>query len=146
MKKLIPFSNEKVKIIFSSYPEDVQEKLLAIRQLIFDVAQSISEVGEIEEAVRWGQPSYLTTSSKTGSLIRIDQVQEDPGSYAIYFHCQTGLVGMFRSLYPKAFTFVGNRALLFHCDDEIPVKELRHCIALALTYHIYKKSMMIKLK
>ncbi len=33
----------------------------------------------------------------------------------------------------------GNRSIIFNEDDEIPLKELKECIALALTYHLNKK-------
>ena len=53
----------------------------------------------------------------------------------MYFHCQTRLVATFREFYPKQLTFEGNRSILFDQSDAIPERELRHCVALALTYH-----------
>jgi hypothetical protein len=44
------------------------------------------------EALKWGQPSYLTPQSQSGSTIRIDQVKPEAGQRAVYFHCQTNLV------------------------------------------------------
>lgn len=58
----------------------------------------------------------------------------------MYFHCQTTLVDTFKELYHDKFRFEGNRSLLFNENDKIPVAELSHCIALALTYHLDKKS------
>ena len=40
---------------------------------------------------------------------------------------------------PKKFKFGGNRSIDFRLDDDVPVKELKQCIALALTYHRNKK-------
>jgi len=54
----------------------------------------------------------------------------------MYFHCQTTLVDTFRTLYPSRFTFEGNRAIVFDETAAIPVRELRHCISLALTYRL----------
>ncbi|WP_199699117.1 hypothetical protein [Oleomonas cavernae] len=85
-----------------------------------------------------GQPSYLTPS-KSGSTVRIDQVKALPGQYAMYFHCQTDLVETFRHLYPDDFSFGANRALLFDVKRAVPEVPLRHCIALALTYHLKKR-------
>ena len=59
--------------------------------------------------------------------------------YAVYFHCQTDLVATFRELYPKQLTTAGNRAIVFNADDAIPEAALRHCVALALTYHLGKR-------
>jgi hypothetical protein len=80
-------SNPAVDAIFSAYPSPVKIKLLALRRLIFDTAKATEGVGTIEEALKWGQPSYLTTESQSGSTIRIDQVEAEAGQYAVYFHC-----------------------------------------------------------
>jgi hypothetical protein len=60
--------------------------------------------------------------------------------YAVYFHCQTDLVATFRELYPKELTTSGNRAVIFNADDAIPEAALRHCLGLALTYHLRKRN------
>ena len=62
--------------------------------------------------------------------------------YAVYFHCQTDLVATFRELYPNALTYVGNRAIMFNAGDAIPEAALRHCVALALTYHLTKRKIV----
>jgi len=41
--------------------------------------------------------------------------------------------------FPQRFNFGGNRSIDFSLNDEVPVKELKQCIALALTYHRNKK-------
>ena len=83
--------------VFSAYPHPVKARLLALRRLIFDTAKTTNGVGALEEALKWGQPSYLTAESKSGSTIRIDQVKAEAGGYALYFHCQTDLVEAFES-------------------------------------------------
>ena len=129
---------QSVATVFDSYPRPIKAKLLALRRLILDTARTTDGVGTLEEALRWGQVSYLTTESKSGSTIRIDQVRSDSSSttheYAVYFHCQTSLVETFRELYPK-LRYCGNRAILLNAADKLPERELRHCVALALTYH-----------
>ena len=102
-------SDPAVDAVFSAYPKPVKAKLLALRRLIFDTAKTTRGVGALEEALKWGQPSYLTTESKSGSTIRIDQVKAEAGQYAVYFHCQTDLVETFRELYPE-LRYGGNRA------------------------------------
>lgn len=62
------------------------------------------------------------------------------GDYAIYFKCQTSLLATFKELYKNKFRYEGNRAILFDINDKIPARELRHCIEMALTYHLNKKS------
>lgn len=128
-----------VDAVFSAYPRPVQAKLLALRRLIFDTAKTTKGVGKLEEALKWGQPSYLTTESKSGSTVRIDQLKTEPGGYAVYFHCQTDLVETFRGLYPE-LRYGGNRSILLDAGEKLPEAALRHCIALALTYHARKKA------
>ena len=122
----------------SAYPKPVKAKLLALRRLIFDTAKTTKGVGALEEALKWGQPSYLTTESKSGSTIRIDQVKAEAGRYAVYFHCQTDLVETFRELYPE-LRYGGNRSILLDAGEKLPEAALRHCVALALTYHARKR-------
>ena len=110
-----------------------------LRQLIFDVAAKKKEVGELEETLKWGEPAYLTSQTKSGSLIRIDVKKSDPSKYAMYFHCQTNLVNSFKTLFPHTFSYEKNRAIIFDENDRVPANELRTCIAMALTYHLTKK-------
>ncbi|WP_035722448.1 DUF1801 domain-containing protein [Bradyrhizobium sp. ARR65] len=123
--------------IFSSYPRPLRAKLLALRRLIFDTASAIEGVGALEEAIKWGQVSYLTSETKSGSTIRIDQVKSAANQYAVYFHCQTNLVETFRELHPE-LTYGGNRSILLDGARPLPKRALRHCVALALTYHLDK--------
>ena len=137
------FARPEVAAVFDTYPKAVKAKLLRLRRLIFETAARMPEVGPLEETLKWGQPSYLTTRSGSGSTIRIDRIKPKAGrnatQYAMYFHCQTTLVDTFKEMYRADFKFEANRAIVFGQDDEIPVEALRHCIALALTYHSGKK-------
>lgn len=123
-----------VQAVFDSYPPALRKKLLMLRQLILDTAASTQGVGEIEETLKWGEPAYVTTQTKSGSTVRIDR-KKDQDRYAIYFNCNTTLVDTFRSMFPHTFEFEGNRALVFGLKDALPAKELAFCIAMALTYH-----------
>jgi hypothetical protein len=133
------FSDPAVSAVFSAYPTPISAKLLALRQLIFDTARMTEGVGALEETLKWGQPSYLTPETKSGSTIRIDQIESDANKYAIFFHCQTDLVETFRELYPSEFTYEGNRCILLDAAEKLPEPALRHCVALALTYHLNKR-------
>jgi Domain of unknown function (DU1801) len=112
---------------------------MALRELMFDTAAATAGVGRLTETLKWGQPSYLTEETGSGTTVRIDRLKSGDG-YAVYFHCQSGLIDQFRELYPDTFKYEGNRAILFDAKDRLPVRELRHCIALALTHHLRKKA------
>ena len=133
-------STSTVEAVFDAYPKPVKAKLQALRRLILDTAKTTKGVGLVEETLKWGQPSYLTPETKSGSTIRIDQVKPVPGQYAVYFHCQTNLVETFRELYPE-LRYGGNRCILLNAEDKVPEAALRHCVALALTYHLGKRKL-----
>ncbi|KAF6247130.1 hypothetical protein C6990_05465 [Nitrosopumilus sp. b3] len=130
------FSNPEITEKFASYPSKIRIKLLSLRELIFEVASKTKEVGKLEETLRWGEPSYLTTESKSGTMIRINK-HKFKGEFAMYFHCQTNLVETFRKIYPE-LTYQGNRAIVFNEKEKIPVNKIKHCILLALTYNLNK--------
>jgi Domain of unknown function (DU1801) len=137
--KFKDFENLEVAAIFDNSPKKVRYKLMELRQLIFDTAKSIKAVGELEETLKWGQPSYLTTKSKSGSMVRIDKVNNQDDKYAIYFLCQTTLVESFKEMFGDKLIYEGNRAIHFDVDDDFPVSEITKCISMALTYRLEKK-------
>ena len=134
---MTPFNNPAVAAKFESYPQHVKSKLLALRELVFKTAAATNSVGEIEETLKWGEPAYVT-KNKSGSTVRIDWKKKDPDHYAMYFHCQTNLVEIFRTIFPHDFKFEGNRALVFSLNDEVRQDSLSMCIAAYLTYHAKK--------
>ncbi len=134
------FQNNAVEKIFNAYPEHINHCMMTLRQLILDTAAETETVDSIEETLKWGEPSYLT---KQGSTIRIAWKASNPMQYGIYFHCQTSLVDTFKILYKDRFHFEGNRAILFNDKESLPIDELKHCISLALTYHLRKNLPML---
>jgi hypothetical protein len=135
-----PFNNPAVEAVFKNYPDDVRAQMLDLRQLVFDTAAATTGVGDIEETLRWGEPSYLTAKSKSGSIVRMHWKPADGDSYRLYFHCQTNLVATFRELYPTELRYEGNRSIAISRREPIPVDALRHCVTLALTYRSSRKA------
>lgn len=132
--------NPDVAAVFHKFPTMLCHKLMQLRQLIIDTATEIDGVGKLEETLRWGEPAYITSESKSGSTIRINRRKSSDTQYAIYFNCQTSLVDSFRSAFPNEFTYEGNRAIIFGLEDDVPIETLKICIAWALTYHISKSA------
>jgi hypothetical protein len=135
-----PFASAAVARTFDAYPPAMRRKLLALRSLIFKTAASTEGVGELEETLKWGEPAYVTAQSGSGSTIRIDWKKNRPAQYAMYFHCQTDLIATFRTIFPREFTYEGNRAIVFESTTKVPADALAFCIAAALTYHNNRKS------
>ena len=136
------FADSAVASVFKAYPESLRRRLLALRELVFETAARTEGVGALSETLKWSQPSYLTTETGSGTTVRLDCLKrgrlKKSDGYAIYFHCQSGLVGQFKELYPDTFRYEGKRAIVFDAKDRVPVKALRHCIGLALTHHLRK--------
>ncbi len=136
---MMPFSNKDVKIKFDNYPSGVKDKLLILRDMIFDVAKE-NDLEKITETLKWNEPSYVI---KNGSTVRIDYKKSKTNHYSMYFNCKTKLIKTFRELFSDKFTFIGDREILFYEDEIIDVKALRYCILLSLTYQKRKHLQML---
>ncbi|BAJ02687.1 DUF1801 domain-containing protein [Shewanella violacea] len=126
--------NKQIKLKFDAYPADVAQILMGLRRTILELAAEIED-GKVEEALKWGEPSYIV---KHGSTIRFDWKAASPKQYRIYFNCKTCLIETFKALYGNTFTYEGNRAMVFSTSDIIPMTQLKHCLSLALKYHSIK--------
>lgn len=130
------FQSADVADKFASYPEPLRERMLALRQLILDTAAKTNGVGRIAETLKWGQPSYLTPETGSGTTVRIDAHRS--GGVAIFVHCQTSLIASFRAHYPE-LNYEGDRAIVLG-DTALDAPAIAHCVAMALTYHARKTS------
>lgn len=126
-----------VQIRFDTYSTDIKAKLIQLRTLIVDVAQQHPSIGVLEETVKWGQVSYLTTHSQSGTTVRIDQFSKN--EVALFVHCQTTLIDECRGLFPM-LKFSGNRGIIIPINEPTPENDLRICIELALTYKLRKQT------
>ena len=125
-------TNSGVDFVFDNYPSSSRSKMMRLRKLILEVAERTEGVDQLEETLKWGEPSYLT---KRGSTIRMDWKSKHPDQYAMYFKCTSRLVPVFKEIYGDVFNFESNRAIVFNLQEKVPLKELRQCIKMALTYH-----------
>lgn len=123
---------------FDAFPEGVRGQLLRLRQLVFETAATTDGVGPLSETLRWGEPSYLTEASRSGSIVRLG-LHKPSGAGAVLFHCQTQLVADFRLQFPERLRFEGNRAIVLEPEAELPEAELAACLAQALTYHARRR-------
>lgn len=122
---------------FQRISPEHRKTLLDMRALIFEVAQADPRIGTLEEGLRWGEPAYLTTETKTGSTIRLG-VEKTSGMPALFFNCNTTLVEGFRQQFGSSLRYSKNRAVLAGGDDSEIRNALKMCIASALTYHLRK--------
>lgn len=124
-----------VAAAFAAFPEPVRLRLLEVRRLIFATAAETAGVGPLTEALKWGEPAYLTEATGSGSTIRLGWSRPPAGMAAVLFNCRTTLVRTFRDQFPETFAFHGNRAILVDPFVPLPAGPLALCLAAALTYH-----------
>lgn len=134
--------DEAVQHRFSQYPEHILPLLQQLRRLIFHIAAEL-ELGQVEETLKWGEPSYsirkgLKGSVKTASPVRIDWKSTSPEQYYVFFNCHTKLVDTFRELYADDLEFQGHRAIVLNIAAPFPEAAIKHCLRLALTYQKIK--------
>ncbi|MEL6693107.1 MAG: DUF1801 domain-containing protein [Pseudomonadota bacterium] len=133
----IPKPPVSVADAMNACPQSARACLDALRALIFETAAATPGVGEIEETLKWGQPSYLTHRPKSGTTIRLGW-DEAGTRISLFVHCQTSLVDAWRDRYGDMLTLIGNREIALPTDQPLPRAALQHCIAMALTYHLRK--------
>ena len=133
-------SNPAVSAVFDRYPAKAKEKVMHLRRLILEAAEELEEVSELEETLKWGEPSYV---AKKGSTIRIDWKEKAPEQYAMYFQCTSMLVPTFKMAFPETFAYEGTRAIVFPLDATVPEAELKRCIKAGLRYHLVKNQPLL---
>ncbi|WP_108811549.1 DUF1801 domain-containing protein [Sphingorhabdus sp. Alg231-15] len=122
--------------VLDDHPKAMADRLVRLRALILETAAGNRAVGPLEETLKWGQPAFLTSTTKSGTTIRINRHKNSDDHYALYVHCQTDLVERYKQLYGNILKFEGTRAVVFDVGQEIPTKAVKHIIAMALTYHL----------
>lgn len=127
---------EPTRSAWEDLPEQLAERLVQLRQLILETASDNPAIGPLEETTKWGEPAFLTSATGSGTTVRINRHKKSPDKYALYVHCQTDLVERYRQIYDDELTFDSNRAVVFDSKEELPVDAVKHCIAMALTYHL----------
>ncbi len=129
---------EQSRAAWAGFPDALTEKLIQLRGLVLDVARDEPAIGPLEETLKWGEPAFLTVATGSGTAVRIHRHKKSADSYALYVHCQTDLIERYKQLYKDILAFDGNRAVVFDVKGPLPVEVVKHCIAMALTYHLRK--------
>ncbi len=142
MNNLIIKTSQAFEEKFSAYPDFVKPKMQYLRALILETAKEIPEISELEETLKWGEPSFTT---KFGSTLRIDWKKKTPDQYQMYFMCSSRLVETFKMVFGELFEYEKNRAIIFQIDQDLPVNELKSCIATTLLYHKVKNEINLGL-
>lgn len=128
---------DNVQHVIATYPEAAKQLWQSLRAIIFECAENLPEVTNLTETLKWGEPSYL---NKAGTTLRLAWSDKRPDALGLFVNCQTTLIEDWRVRYSEDLTFIGNREVRLSLDEPLPTEPLRHCIAMALTYHVRKKA------
>ena len=128
-----PFADKKIAAAFD-HPSAARQGLLALRELIFEEAETLPQIGRLEEVLRWGQPAYITPEKKAGSSLRLGIPKQ--GEFALFVHCQSRLIPDYQALFGLSDQFEATRAILFNTADQIDKERHGWLIRQALTYHL----------
>ncbi len=129
-----------VAAAYEAFPPAARKLLLSLRRLIFDTAAGLPAAGPLTETLKWGEPAYLTEATRSGTTIRLAWSPKQPATASLFVSCQTSLIETWRDRYSDDLTFIGNREIRFPLGQPLPDATVRHCIAMALTYHKRKSA------
>lgn len=129
---------KEVEAKYKSYPPAVKKEMLALRKIVLEIAKKDKDIDFIDEALKWGEPSFMTKSS--GSTLRIDWKEKSPESISVFVNCKTKLILMFKELYPHDFEYLGNREIRLPLKEKYSKTKLKKCFELVLKYNLMKDS------
>jgi hypothetical protein len=58
-------TNPKVETVFANYPNFVRDKMQYLRELVIETAEETDGVSNLEETLKWGEPSFVTKNGST---------------------------------------------------------------------------------
>lgn len=126
-----------VQAVFDACTDPVRQGLLQLRDLILTQAALMPQIGPLTEALRWGQPAFLTLQTGAACSLRIGPTKS--GGFALFVHCQSGLIGPFATGAGAGLRFDGSRAVLFDASDQIDGAQISVLIGQALAYHLIRR-------
>lgn len=135
---IAPAIPEQVRAVYDATPLSLRRGLYQLRDLIFAQAARMPQIGPLTEALRWGQPAFLTLDTGAACSLRIGPVKGT--GFGLFVHCQTGLIGAFGSGAGAGLRFDGNRGVLFGPQDRIDPAQISVLIGQALGYHLARRT------
>lgn len=133
-----PVLPEQIRAVYDAAPLPLRRGMYHLRDLIFAQAARMPQIGPLTEALRWGQPAFLTLDTGAACSLRIGPVKAT--GFGLFVHCQTGLIGAFGNGAGAGLRFDGNRGVLFGPDDPIDPAQISVLIGQALGYHLSGRS------
>lgn len=130
---MTPPMSQAIRAVFATWSEPQRSGLTLLRDLILAQAARLPAIGPVVEALRWGQPAYLTPETGAACSLRIGMAKPD---FALFVHCRTNLIEAFAAGPGTGMRFQGSRAVLFRDPSDVDDQALPFLIKAALTYHL----------
>ena len=131
--------NPMIQKVIEQYPKVAQQAFEQLHQCIYTAADELN-INNIEETLKWGEPSFLV---KSGSTIRIDWKAKTPDHIYIFFNCKSLLIPTIRELYCDSLYTIDNRAIRLGLAQPLNKQTLTHCFSMALNYHNIKNQPLL---
>ncbi len=128
------FQDAAVQAVFAAYPLPAQRRLLALRDMVFEVAGASPEIGPLRESLKWGEPAYRRVRAGFGTTLRVHWKPVLGDCVALYVPCTTSLMEDFRARWPDAFAYQGHRAILLPQAGRWQKAALRQAIQAVFLY------------
>lgn len=138
LKSKIRFPSEEVSSYYFNLTPVMFDLFMEIRTWIYELSEAEERIGFIEECLKWGEPSFLTPKTKSGSTIRIGKVNDL--EFALYFNCKTTIAKEIEMEFPE-LNCDGKRALYLPVSKKLPKTKLIVCLKKALLYHKRKSDL-----
>lgn len=125
--------SDEIRAVFLQFDSASRGPLEDARATILEIAAELEPVRDIEESLKWGQPSYQP-KPKTGTPIRLGVSKS--GAPTLFVHCQTTLVADLAADNVHDLATIDNRAVVLPKENVATHPGLRGFIRAALTYHL----------
>jgi len=128
-----PEMTQELRDAFQSFDANTRGPLEVARKIILETASELDQIDQMDESLKWGQPSYAPTP-KTGTPIRLGVTKS--GEPTLFVHCQTTLVSDLEADNAHGLQTIDNRAVVLPKTDLNAHQGLRNFVKAALTYHL----------
>ncbi len=120
--------------IIAQWSAPAQSAAWTCRTLFHDIAAQ-HDLGELDETLKWHQPSWRPKRARTGSTLRMGWMPNNPDRLTLFVDCKTDLAARMRDLYPDLPANDGRRALGIDLNAPLPEQALSHLASMTFTYH-----------
>lgn len=125
-----------VSDIVESWPAAAQQIFFDLRDLIYATAADDPAIGPLTETLKWGEPSFLTEVTRSGSTLRVAWKAKYPDEIGLFVICRTDMLADIRDLFPQDFRFEGTRAAFLPLETPINADAVAFLVRRALRYHL----------